>query len=55
MGADPSGKPPRGVAAGGASVRDYAALHGLAEGTVRWTLKRLPAKTDCRRQAEVLD
>jgi len=40
--------------AAGESVRVYAEQHGLAESTVRWTLKRLLAKTDCRRQPEMV-
>jgi len=37
--------------AGGETVRDYAARVGISEGTARWTLKRVLAKTECSTQA----
>ncbi|MEM7024487.1 MAG: helix-turn-helix transcriptional regulator [Pseudomonadota bacterium] len=40
--------------AGGASLKDYAEQHGLTENTVRWTSKSLLAKTDCRRQSQMV-
>lgn len=40
--------------ASGQSVQEYADQYSLTENTVRWTLKRLLAKTDCRRQPEMV-
>jgi len=38
----------------GGSVIAYASDHGLAEGTVRFQLKQVLAKTDCARQADLV-
>jgi DNA-binding CsgD family transcriptional regulator len=40
--------------ASGMSVSDYAPQAGVTENTVRWTLKQVQAKTDCRRQADLV-
>ena len=40
--------------ANGESVQDYAGKHCLSENTVRRTLKRLLAKSECRRQSEMV-
>ncbi|MEM9439020.1 MAG: hypothetical protein AAGA73_01095 [Pseudomonadota bacterium] len=38
----------------GLSIADYVEETGLTENTVRWTLKQIQAKTDCRRQANLV-
>ena len=38
----------------GTSVSDYASKAGVTENTARWTLKQVQAKTDCRRQADLV-
>ena len=38
----------------GLSVADYVEETGITENTVRWTLKQIQAKTDCRRQADLV-
>jgi DNA-binding CsgD family transcriptional regulator len=38
----------------GTSVSDYASEAGVTENTARWTLKQVQAKTDCRRQADLV-
>ena len=40
--------------ASGMSVADYALSSGITENTARWTLKQVQAKTDCRRQADLV-
>lgn len=40
--------------AGGRSVAEYAEASRISVGTARWTLKRILAKTGCRRQAELV-
>lgn len=40
--------------AGGQSVLDYAKDAGITENTSRWTLKQVQAKTECRRQADLV-
>ncbi|MGH1482829.1 MAG: helix-turn-helix transcriptional regulator [Geminicoccales bacterium] len=40
--------------ASGMSVGDYAPEAGVTENTARWTLKQVQAKTDCRRQADLV-
>ena len=40
--------------ASGRSVGDYAGDVGITENTARWTLKQVQAKTDCRRQADLV-
>jgi len=38
----------------GLSPADYAKETGITENTARWTLKQIQAKTDCRRQADLV-
>ena len=38
----------------GISPADYAKSAGITENTARWTLKQVQAKTDCRRQADLV-
>jgi len=38
----------------GLTVADYVEETGLTDNTVRWTLKQIQAKTDCRRQADLV-
>ncbi|MGI9486674.1 MAG: helix-turn-helix transcriptional regulator [Geminicoccaceae bacterium] len=38
----------------GMSTADYAENAGITENTARWTLKQVQAKTDCRRQADLV-
>ncbi len=40
--------------ASGMPVGDYALEAGVTENTARWTLKQVQAKTDCRRQADLV-
>ncbi len=40
--------------AAGMSVSDYALEACVTENTARWTLKKVQAKTDCRRQADLV-
>ena len=40
--------------ASGMSVSDYARDVGVTENTARWTLKQVQAKTDCRRQTDLV-
>lgn len=40
--------------ASGMPVSDYALEAGVTENTARWTLKQVQAKTDCRRQADLV-
>lgn len=40
--------------ASGVSVADYAVMSAITENTARWTLKQVQAKTDCRRQADLV-
>jgi DNA-binding CsgD family transcriptional regulator/PAS domain-containing protein len=39
---------------GGLSVTDYAEKAQITENTARWTLKQVQAKTDCRRQTDLV-
>ena len=38
----------------GLSINDYVKETGLTDNTVRWTMKQIQAKTDCRRQADLV-
>lgn len=40
--------------AGGAALRDYAEERGVTVGTVRFQMKQVLAKTDCRRQTDLV-
>lgn len=40
--------------AGGAALRDYADARGVTIGTVRFQMKQVLAKTECRRQADLV-
>jgi DNA-binding CsgD family transcriptional regulator/PAS domain-containing protein len=40
--------------ASGMSIGGYAGQAGVTENTARWTLKQVQAKTDCRRQADLV-
>ena len=38
----------------GHTISEYADESGITENTARWTLKQIQAKTDCRRQADLV-
>ncbi|MEZ5931952.1 MAG: hypothetical protein R3F54_08380 [Alphaproteobacteria bacterium] len=38
----------------GSSIAGYAEENGVTENTARWTPKQIQAKTDCRRQADLV-
>ena len=38
----------------GLAIADYVEETGITENTARWTLKQIQAKTDCRRQADLV-
>lgn len=38
----------------GLTIADYVEETGLTDNTVRWTLKQIQAKTDCRRQVDLV-
>ncbi|HYN39596.1 MAG TPA: hypothetical protein VES39_10120, partial [Rhodospirillales bacterium] len=40
--------------ASGAALRDYADERGVTVGTVRFQMKQVLAKTECRRQADLV-
>jgi DNA-binding CsgD family transcriptional regulator len=40
--------------AGGAALRDYADERGVTVGTVRFQMKQVLAKTECRRQTDLV-